>query len=339
MSSAGNVNNFEQGISKAEFDSLLGNSMFTDSQKNNILSIFDKVSNYDNTLSADEWDNFVNQTNTDGDDNLSDTELENATKRVENKIFNFDKYVVINFYHTIVDYIESITKNNEDMQEVYHTAEPNPFRRTDKHKRPGTFDYKWLEKDKYGSTTYEKWITNLRNEGYEYDEETGKKLLQKTTAKRKQNYCAESVRNGMENVYVSWYKKVKDSEQNIKDGEKIYKTSCLSHGTKPQGHAYKYASEFVNNPYFREIPHNIVATMNLNHLPIGCVFIYDAQYKVSPKAKTPSQKNHTSGHIGSKATPPAEDGGMDEGGGRQSLALEKQSTHIRVFMPVKPTWV
>ncbi len=336
MSSAGNVNGFI-GITKSTFEALFSGLLLTDTQKKSAISIFNILSNNDGILSFDDWKELENKIDIDDDENLTNEELEGAIEKINDNVFNMSKSVIINLYRTVEDYIKGIMSAEEE-REVYYAAKPNPYRAKDS-THPGTFDYKWLEKDCCGSTTYTEWLENLNNDGYEYDEETGNKLLSAATSSRHSGYCAESVRNGMNKVKVSWYTKVQDSEQNIKDGEKIYKENKLIHGIKPQGHAYKYASEFVNNPYFKEIPHNIVATMDLNSLPIGCIFIYDAQYKVSPKAKDPNKINHPSGHLGVKATPPEAKEGKDEGGGRQSLALKKQATHIRVFMPVKPTWV
>lgn len=86
---------------------------------------------------------------------------------------------------------------------------------------------------------------------------------------------------------------------------------------------YNYAGVLAENPYFKELPHNIVATMNLSKLPEGCIFIYDAQYKSG---------NHPDGHVSVKGPHDVDYGGITE---TISKETTKQATHIRVFVPIK----
>ncbi len=176
----------------------------------------------------------------------------------------------------------------------------------------GDFCTDWIERDAYGSTTYEDWLTA---NGYEYDKENGEKM---------RNKCAQ---------------KAKSSKFKRRCGA-AYRESAQSLGLwenmDRQQSAYQFASELAKNPNYKELPHNIVKNMDLGNLPAGCVIVYDAGY---------TSGSHRHGHIGVTL-------GQDKYGNNTNLEYGgycprsprkdnsitiqqgKKNDHIRVFVPI-----
>ena len=341
MSSSWNVNNLPNGISQAEFEALLGQSVFNDAQqKQNVLSIFTRLAGEDAVLSAEEWSSFVEVADMNNDSSLHKLE---ASKVVGNSTYSLYKksyLAVMAFFNIVKNYIERATQPEKTRQngssEVFY-AQKNSHRA--KSSTRGTFDGGWIEHDghKPPSKTYDEW---LKNNGYEFDWDVANELEKQ--AKRRDNLhglCAAAFRySASDTTAVSTSRfamlqneqtenSTEEQEDNFLNGE--LENNTLFNGMESQGSAYQYASELANNPYFKEIPHNIVATMDLKSLPKGCVIVYDANYKTS-RAKNGSTNYHPHGHIA------VTDGnGMDHGGGHYGIVDKKQATHIRVFVPIK----
>ena len=146
--------------------------------------------------------------------------------------------------------------------------------------------------------------------------------------------CARAIRLSMQDTTVVSTQKLVDLQNNngtedIDDNEMVFKSNKLFNNMAPQLHAYQYGSEFSKNPYLREVPHNIVATMDLSHLPRGTIFLFDANY-MTTKKKNGAIDYHGSGHLG------IGDGqGRESGGVYRKIVDKKQATHLRVFIPIK----
>ena len=97
-----------------------------------------------------------------------------------------------------------------------------------------------------------------------------------------------------------------------------------------QDQAYQFASELANNPNYKELPNNIVATMDLRELPPGCVIIYDAGYK--------TDGHNVHGHVGVTTGNGTECGGYcpnsRQKDGSIQISQQRKADHIRVFIPI-----
>lgn len=318
MAGPDNINNFDRTISEAEFNQLLNSSVIEAKQKPLINSIFSKISQWDGEdgLSAEDWETFIDSVDKNQDGNLEDTEFKTARNNRKNKLFGLSKKDLINFYNMVKRYIENkystVVTRADGTQEVFFAYE-------DASTSANRFDTGWIESDAAGSTTYEEW---LKNNGYEVDYDAAERLYKKTSR------LHNSKKNLTEHIYYGNCAMVYRKAAQAKEVD-------LFEGMVQQGSAYKYASELVNNPNYKELPHNIVMNMDLSKLPRGCIIVYDVGYKSG---------SHPNGHIGITAGD-----GYEYGGGcykdqihkvgyqpLMKIADDKQETHIRVFIPIKP---
>ena len=205
---------------------------------------------------------------------------------------------------------ETSTETIEICSVEFHARTSN--RQRLKSPTKGDFCTDWIEHDAYGSTTYEDWLSV---NGYKYDKENGEKM---------RNKCAQ---------------KAKSSKYRRKCGT-AYRESAQSLGLwenmDRQQSAYQFASELAKNPNYKELPHNIVESMDLGDLPAGCVIVYDAGY---------TSGKHPHGHIGITLgqdkygnNTNLEYGGYCPKSSRKdnSITIQqgKKNDHIRVFVPI-----
>ena len=336
--STGNVDdNMNRAISQAEFQNLLNKSALKASQKEKIQSIFTKVSQGDGELSAEDWDNFMLELDINKDGKLNANEIAKANSNKNGLLYKQGKDVIVDFFNMFTRNKDLKTRQNGSVE--IHYAKPNPYRAT-KTRGSGTFDGDWIAHDKYNSSTYEQW---LANNGYEFNHELGNEL-QRQARKRDTGggHCAGKILDSLSHVDTSSYVPyssfgiLNDSNdgqnpQGVDEDSEyngLFQDTNLFNDMETQGSAYKYGSELANNPYFKEIPHNIVSTMDLKTLPKGCVVVYDAHYKQGI-GKDGSVNYHPHGHIA------VTDGnGKDSGDGYYNMVVAKQETHIRVFIPI-----
>lgn len=186
----------------------------------------------------------------------------------------------------------------------YHQSTTNRTRK--KSSTNGDFCTGWVERDAYGSSTYKEW---LKNNGYEYDEKNGRRL---------RDECAKNAKDPtLEHLCGRAYRLA---------AQKL----GLWAGMNNQDQAYQFAGELANNPNYKELPNNIVATMDLRELPPGCIIIYDAGYKTDGK--------NVHGHVGVTTGNGTEYGGYCPNSKQQDgsiqISQQRKADHIRVFIPV-----
>jgi len=187
----------------------------------------------------------------------------------------------------------------------YHPPTNNPKRAESPTK--GDFCTGWIEKDAYGSSSFEDWLSN---NGYKFDSSAAGNLCkyaeQKSADGAHYGKCGVAFREAAEKA-------------------------GLWGNTQRNNSAYQFASALSKNPNFKELPHNIVMSMDLRKLPAGCVIVYDAGYR-------DDGRDHPDGHISVTVGDGTEYGGgwKDENGHHTTMRIhqEKKNDHIRVFIPV-----
>lgn len=192
-----------------------------------------------------------------------------------------------------------------------------------------TFDTDWVQEDKYGSKTIDEFLLNLKKDGVEMNTEIASELVKNVRRVRyTAGHCFAHVSDTLASLKGTQYQ-----EFGRKGG---------AYGGIRRNSAFQAAHELAHSDLFKEIPHNIIASMDLNNLPEGAIAVFDAQYRVSPGASDYERKNHSWGHIG-VCVKNGKDNTLYTIGATKPWAIndnidkpEKQQTHIRVFIPVKP---
>ncbi|MCQ2740190.1 MAG: hypothetical protein MJ237_08210 [bacterium] len=332
---AWNINSLKKDLAKADFIEIFRHGIFSEEEKTQINTIFEVLAGDDGVLSQEEWSEFQKNVNTDKDKSkITEDELSRYSPTDFMKTGQFDscslRTSMSRFYCMVEHYIRSIkddTKTDEDNvsqnqsvtdvneyaygEDIY--ADLTLLNVESKYNNENAFTGNWLLEDKYGSKSYNDW---MKNNGYEFDQ-------------------------GLANAMIKDIKRRFNMSGYVKDG-KTYCASAVNDTTLEvkaceqrvsRDKAYKCASAYADNPKFKELPHNIVAEMNLADLPAGCIIVYNAEYKKNGENK--------SGHIG--ITGGGEDSnadgvndiGYDMSYKRLKMVTQRKFDHIRVFVPIK----
>ncbi|MCQ2753489.1 MAG: hypothetical protein MJ231_00395 [bacterium] len=322
--------NLSQDFKFTDFMKILNENNFTQREKFNLQSIFNRVSQMDGTIDSDELKQFNSKIDQNSDGKLSDNEITSSLSNIFAGFQNYTETEIKKFFGILKLYIKTTNEQNQKYKEP--TVNEIRF---DKNDRAGCkFCEQWLEEDAYGSQTFEEW---MKNNSYEYDQKAIADMLKKINKiilSKSETMCSKAVTDTLQNTFV----KRSEVQYLLSNGETVENelesdivseivethNERLFHGER-QRYAYNNASEYANNPNFKEVPYNIVKSMDLRKdLPEGCIIVYDAGYKddVEP---------HKYGHIG------ISDGkGHDLSFVKANIVTDHQEDHIRIFVPIIP---
>ena len=300
--------------------------------------------NYDKNFYKDFLNNYKEHQNKDrkiADVNLTAVggAVNGILKQIPSDLFE-DKKLASEFNTDLKNLRTNLLSNlrqsvNSEMEteEIFYVAINN--NRNKKIYTSGNFTDGWIAHDKYNSGTFEEWLSN---NGYEYNAAAGKKMAeignkygQEANKRRKREKasgikpswkCAGATHGVLRdtsavNPGVGKYQ----DRRNLSAKDSMY---FEMHGVDS---AFQYASQLANNPNFKELPHNIVASMDLTTLPAGCVIVFDAGYRTNGK--------HEHGHIAVTDGKGYMQGDVpNESIKKSDYVKDVQKTHVRVFVPI-----